>query len=140
MSFKIVFEPPLELLAAIEPPDTLEGVQVPQELRLREHSYSMSYKIHDRTFSYAPANILTILNDIYLERDLIASLNSHMMRLSGYPVVGILIERNIAQFYEAVRGTQTLIPGAICIQDVLDQLQIAAKRAWSEFIRTQQST
>lgn len=96
--FTITFDPPLPRVVAINPPSTLENLDVSAIASGYKTEHNVLYNLDEKVFSYYPATILTILNDIHLEWMLIRGKFTHDVTLSGYTVLEAIFEQDGFQF------------------------------------------
>lgn len=102
--FKIEIDPALPESAHGEPM-SLENINAGNVLDQHRENYDVVYHLDDRAFRYYPANILTILNDLHQEWELVRSRTPHLMTLSGYTVLEIVFEGGAAVFLDPLEGS-----------------------------------
>lgn len=94
--------------------------------------YEIIYHLAGKSFRYYPASILTILNDLHLEWELVRSRVAHSMTLSGYTVLEVSFEGEAALFADPLKqspsGASTLIGEPIWVLGVEEAFRAATER------------
>jgi hypothetical protein len=86
-SFVIAFVPPLQPKERYAFPPSFSELNVERIQAAYSEEHRIEYIVNGEMFTYYPASILTILNDLDLELELIRSREDHLMTLSGYTVL-----------------------------------------------------
>jgi hypothetical protein len=71
---------------------SLDEIDAKGILSRHPEKYDIIYNVGGQAYRYYPASILTILNDLHQEWELIRSRKSHAMTLSGYTVLNMDID------------------------------------------------
>jgi hypothetical protein len=100
--FRIEFDPPVPPAPRPFAPLSWDKLQYQKIAEAFPQEYDIAYWIDDRQFRYYPASIVTAINDIQLELDLIRERNNHYMTLSGYTVLELRFSDGRARFYDPV--------------------------------------
>lgn len=85
--FEIKFDPQIDVNPAKYREGFIEDLDVAAVMASIAGLYNVEYHINGIPYSYYPSSILTVLNDIHLERELMRRRESHHMTLSGYTVL-----------------------------------------------------
>lgn len=92
--------------------------------------YFIKYHVNDLTYCYYPSSIVTIINDIFWELDLIKERKTHEMTLSGYCVLEMVFENEQVLFFDPVERTKNALASSIAdpfaIEAVEKQFKMAA--------------
>jgi len=99
-TFTIEFEPELPKVKRKTASLSLDCLDFARILTVHRQEYDVTYRIDNRVFSYYPASIATVINDLHQEWELARSRTSHLMTLSGYPVLEIEFEGETALFLD----------------------------------------
>lgn len=102
-TFKIEIDPAMPESAQVAPM-SLEDIDAGNVLDHHPEQYDIIYHLDGRSFRYYSADILTILNDLHQEWELVRSRTPHLMTLSGYTVLEITFEGESAVFLDPVDG------------------------------------
>jgi hypothetical protein len=97
-TFRIEFDPPVPAPWRSYSEISLDRLPYEQIYRAFIQEYDTIYWIDDVSFRYYPASILTVINDIHSEWELIKRRESHQMTLSGYAVLDLFFTREGVQF------------------------------------------
>jgi hypothetical protein len=94
--------------------------------------YEIIYHLAGNSYRYYPASILTILNDLHIEWELIRSRVPHAMTLSGYTVLAIDFVGEAALFADpldrSTSGASKRIGEPIWVLSVEEAFRIAIER------------
>lgn len=99
-SFTIEFKPELPKIKRKTASLSLDGLDFGRILTLHPQEYDVTYRIDHQVFGYYPASIVTVINDLHEEWKLARSRTSHIMTLSGSPVLEIEFEGETAIFLD----------------------------------------
>lgn len=61
--------------------------------------FDIEYRLGQSIVAYYPSSIANVLADLMEERELLRSRQSHVIRLSGYPVLDVCVSGEVALFY-----------------------------------------
>ena len=99
-NFSIFFHPPLPSVEIKTTDLSLEALNVRLVLDKYPVYHSIVYTIDGAKFEYYPASVITVLNDLHLELKMLEERRSHHMTLSGYTVLEVRYQNEMAQFYD----------------------------------------
>ena len=86
--------------------------------------HRLEYRIGKNVFTYYPASIITILNDLDLELCLIKKRISHSMTLSGYEVLRMEIDSDKATLFDPTsRSGSNKIAGVFLVDELESKFQ-----------------
>lgn len=97
--------------------------------------FDIRYLLDGRRFSYYPASILTILNDLHLELGLFQKRKPHDITLSGYTILRVSFLGEFAVFTDPVEELHGDMGRAVCGNviaiDVEESMRNAVQNVWS---------
>jgi len=102
-TFIIEFKPELPKIKRKTASLSLGGLDFQRILTVHTQEYDVTYRIDHRLFCYYPASILTVINDLHQEWELARSRTSHLMTLSGHPVLEVEFDGETALFLDPVQ-------------------------------------
>jgi hypothetical protein len=105
-NFVIEFRPALPPAPGSQGDISLKSVQVDKVLNAFPQPYDVWYDINGSRYCYYPTSILTMLNDIHLEWELIRKRESHNMTLVGYTVLEMTFTGETICFFDPVERAQ----------------------------------
>lgn len=98
--FKIMLDPPIPRAPGVYPKISLDMIDLDKTIQAVSQEYNIYYLAAGRYFTYYPASILTIINDIDLEFTLIQKRKSHLMSLSGYTILEMVFTGERVYLFE----------------------------------------
>lgn len=106
-TFDIRFSPPLRPAEPYPVPGHLAdwlSVSFVQHVQAAyPHEHLVQYAVDGEIFAYYPASILTLLNDLDLELALFRRRENHDMTLSGYTVLHVEFQGDLARLFDPTR-------------------------------------
>ena len=121
-SFTIELRPPVPPAPYPQENISLSDLNLRELLDNFQQEYDIIYHIGGKTFCYYPASIVTVLNDIDWELQLIKKRESHLVSLSGYTVLELLFDDGKAVFYDPVERAHN--SAAKPIDDAFDPINL----------------
>lgn len=98
--FTVEIEPSVPPALVVPSKLSLDGLDYNKVLSNIPGEYNIRYYVEEESFTYYPASILTITNDIFLEWELTQKRESHNMTLSGYTVLTMIFKNDYVYFID----------------------------------------